>query len=170
MKPVAQAEFTDGLAGEQPAANEDKSQGSSGDTVPRVAARETTPATPLDPAIEPLRQLLLREAARFRQHAPGSMTVVVCMDDRTELLVHFTQRDDVIDASARCESGDLPRLGTLWPRLQQSLTPRHIQLAPLRSAAERGAGAASSVGVFHSEERGGRSNGPVTRPDWETWA
>lgn len=129
-----------------------------------------SPAPPPDPATEPLQKLILREAARLRQHASGAMTVVLCVDERTELLVHFTQREGGIDASARCEPADAARLGALWPRLQQSLAPRHIALAPLRSAGGRGPGAAPALGVFHSDERGSRSNTPATRPDWESWA
>lgn len=98
------------------------------------------------------------------------MSVVVCMDERTELLVHFAPRGGVIDASARCEPADLPRLAALWPRLQQALAPRRIQLAPLRSAPERGSKMASLP--RHARTVGEESGTDVllARPDWETWA
>ncbi len=132
--------------------------------------RETSPPAAVDPAIEPLRQLLLREAARFRQHAPGSMAVVVCLDERTELLVHFASRDGGIDASARCEPADLPRLAVLWPRLQQALAPRRIQLAPLRSAPEHGSTMALPPRHARGAGKQSRTDVLLGRPDWETWA
>ena len=127
-------------------------------------------AGPLDPAVEQLKQILLREAVRLRQNISGAMTVVVCVDESTELLVHFTQRDGGIDAGARCEPCDAPRLGALWPRLQEALAPRRIQLAPLRSSATDRSGLAAPASTeSHPERRRNRNGGLTNRPGWETW-
>ena len=124
-----------------------------------------------DPAVEQIKQLLLREGLRFRQNTSGSMTVVVCLDDGAELLVHFAQRDGGIDAIARCEPGDAPRLGALWPRLQRALAPRRIQLAPLRSSlAQRPAASSANPSSFHPDRPRHSNELPANRPGWETWA
>lgn len=124
-----------------------------------------------DPAVEQLKQLLLAEAGRFRQNTSVSMSVVVCVDERTELLVHFTQRNGGVHASARCERGNLQQLASLWPELQRALAQRRVQLAPLRSAfPDRLSATASSGSSRHLQRRRRRNSAPTRRPDWETWA
>lgn len=128
----------------------------------------TAPRVEADPAVEQLKQLFLAEANRFRQNTSVSMAVVVCIDERTELLVHFTQRDGGVHASARCERGDTKQLDTLWPTLRQALAPRRVHLAPLRSSLpDRFLAASPSLPLQHPQRRR-RKNG--RRPDWETWA
>src|SRR5262245_24733185 len=46
-----------------------------------------------NPALDQLKLLLLAEAERFRRNSSVSMAVVVSVNERTELLVHFTQRN-----------------------------------------------------------------------------
>src|SRR6185436_3486109 len=124
-----------------------------------------------DPALEQLQEPLLREALRFRQNTSGSMTVIVCLDDGVELLVHFAQRDGGVDSIARCEPGDAPRLGSLWPRLQEALARRRIRLAPLRSvASQRPPSPSTQIISLDTELRRNRNQLPLNRPGWETWA
>ena len=123
------------------------------------------PPPGLDPALEQIKEPLLREALRFRQTTSGSMTVIVCLDEGAELLVHFAQRDGEVEAIARCDSADAPRLGALWPRLQEALAPRRIRLARLESGASPTIPSSS-----HSELRRSRNDLPMNRPGWETWA
>jgi len=124
-----------------------------------------------DRALEQLLQPLLREALRFRQNTSGSMTVIVCLEDGAELLVHFAQRDGGVDAIARCEPCDAPRLGGLWPRLQEALARRRIRLAPLRSVASQRPPSPSTQHIsLDTELRRNRNQLPLNRPGWETWA
>jgi hypothetical protein len=124
-----------------------------------------------DPAIEQLKQLLLAEAGRFRQNTSVSMSVVICMDEQTELLVHFTQRNGGVHASARCERGNTQQLSTLWPDLQRALAPRRVDLAPLRSAfLDRLLATSPSLSTLHPQRRRRKKDVPTRRPDWETWA
>lgn len=124
-----------------------------------------------DLELEQLQESLVREALRFRQNTSGSLTVIVCLDDRAELLVHFAQRDGGVDAIARCEPGDAPRLGILWPRLQEALAKRRIRLAPLRSVASHRPPASSTQSTSPDTElRRNQNQLPLNRPGWETWA
>jgi hypothetical protein len=124
-----------------------------------------------NPAVEQLKQLLLAEAGRFRQNTSVSMSVVIYMDEQTELLVHFTQRNGGVHASARCERGNTQQLSTLWPDLQRALAPRRVDLAPLRSAIlDRLFATSSSISSQHPLRRGRRGSTRRIRPDWETWA
>lgn len=136
---------------------------------PRPSA--APPLVEADPAVEQLKQLLLAEAGRFRQNTSVSMSVVICVGEQIELLVHFTQRNGGVHASARCERGDTQQLSTLWPDLQRALAPRRVDLAPLRSAfLDRLFPTSSSVSSQHPERRGRRSSNRRIRSDWETWA
>ena len=129
------------------------------------------PRVEADPAVEQLKQLLLAEAGRFRQNTSVSMSVVICMGEQTELLVHFTQRNGGVHASARCERGNTQQLSTLWPDLQRELAPCRVDLAPLRSAfLDRLLATSSSVPSQHPQRRGRRSSTRRIRPDWNTWA
>jgi hypothetical protein len=121
-----------------------------------------------EPIVEQLKQLLLAEADRFRQNASVFMAVVVCLNERTELLVHFTQRDGGVHASARCERGYTRHLDTLWPALRKALEPRRVHLAPLRgNFPDRPVAAPPSLQHPHRRRR--RAT-PTRRPSWETWA
>jgi hypothetical protein len=133
-----------------------------------------SPGPPLvaaDPAVEQLKQLLLAEAGRFRQNTSVSMSVVICMDEQTEFLVHFTQRNGGVHASARCERGNTQQLSTLWPDLQRALAPRRVDLAPLRSAfLDRLFNTSSSVASERPQRRARGGSTRRIRLDWDTWA
>jgi hypothetical protein len=134
-------------------------------------SRPATPFTETDPVAEQLKSLLLAEASRFRQNASVFMAVVVCLNERTELLVHFTQRDGGVHASVRCERGNSEQLDTLWPSLRQALLPRRVHLAPLRgSFPDRSVISSASLTHQHPERRRRKNGVPTRRPSWETWA
>jgi hypothetical protein len=145
------------------------SAGNAGRTSPKSPA--APPPVEADPAVEQLKLLLVAEAGRFRQNTSVSMSVVICMDEQTELLVHFTQLNGGVHASARCERGNTQQLSTLWPDLQRALVPRRVDLAPLRSAfPDRLLGTTSSVSSQHPHRRGRRNSARRIWPDWNTWA
>jgi len=147
----------------------DRSAGNASRTSPRTSPASQRVVS--DPALEQLEQLLLAEAGRFRQNTSVAMTVGICMDEQTELLVHFTQRNGGVHATVRCERGDTRQLSMLWPVLQRALAPRRVDLAPLRSAfPDRLRASSSAVSSQHPQRRGRRSGARRIRPDWNTWA
>jgi hypothetical protein len=82
--------------------------------------------------VERISRLVLGEAALIKQHSSDSMAVVLRPDAETELFVHLTQRNGQIEATVRCERGDLQHLGALWGQLQESLAQQKVRLAPLQ--------------------------------------
>jgi hypothetical protein len=84
--------------------------------------------------VERISKLVLGEAALIKQHSSESMAVVLRPDAETELFVHLTQRNGQIEATVRCERGDLQHLGALWGQLQESLAQQKIRLAPLQES------------------------------------
>lgn len=82
--------------------------------------------------VERISKLVLGEAALIKQHSSDSMAVVLRPDAETELFVHLTQRNGVIEATIRCERGDWQHLGALWGQLQESLAQQKVRLAPLQ--------------------------------------
>lgn len=126
---------------------------------------------PADPVVEQLKSMLLAEANRFRQNASVFMAVVVYLNERTELLVHFTQRNGGVHASVRCERENSEQLGTLWPSLRQALAARRVHLAPLRSSfPDRSLTSSPSLSNPHTQRRMRKNGVARRRPGWETWA
>ncbi len=85
--------------------------------------------------VERISKLVLGEVALVKQHSSDSMAVVLRPDAETELFVHLTQRNGQIEATVRCERGDLQHLGALWGQLQESLAQQKVRLAPLQEPA-----------------------------------
>jgi hypothetical protein len=83
---------------------------------------------------ERISQLLVRESSLLRSHRSDSMSVVLRPDSKTELVVHLAQREGRIEATVRCECGDVRHLGALWPQLQESLAAQKVRLAPLQES------------------------------------
>jgi len=81
--------------------------------------------------VERISRLVLAEVALIKQHSSDSLAVVLRPDAETELFVHLTQRNGQIEATVRCERGDLQHLGALWGQLQESLAQQKVRLAPL---------------------------------------
>lgn len=165
MKSVAHPELAGGTNGEHPAQRSPQRSEPAG--VGTATGNRLAPEA--DPACDRLKELLVREAARLRQNTSGSMTVVVCVEEGLELLVHFAQCDTSFDVSARCEPGHAARLGAFWPRLQEALAARRIQLGVLRTR-DAGRGSAPPPVSSMPEGRRDRNGTPPVRPDWETWA
>lgn len=81
--------------------------------------------------VERISSLMLRESALVKKHGSDSMAVVLRPDAETELFVHLSQRNGQIEATVRCERGDVQHLGALWSQLQESLALHKVRLAPL---------------------------------------
>lgn len=84
--------------------------------------------------VERISKLVLGEVALIKQHSSESMAVVLRPDAETELFVHLTQRNGQVEATVRCERGDLQHLGAMWGQLQESLAQQKVRLAPLQES------------------------------------
>lgn len=84
--------------------------------------------------VERIASLMVRESALVKKHGSDSMAVVLRPDAETELFVHLSQRNGQIEATVRCERGDVQHLGALWSQLQESLAQHKVRLAPLQDA------------------------------------
>ena len=84
--------------------------------------------------VDRIASLMVRESALVKKHGSDSMAVVLRPDAETELFVHLSQRDGQIEATVRCERGDVQHLGALWSQLQESLAQHKVRLAPLQDA------------------------------------
>ena len=84
--------------------------------------------------VERIASLMVRESTLVKKHGSDSMAVVLRPDAETELFVHLSQRDGQIEATVRCERGDVQHLGALWSQLQESLAQHKVRLAPLQDA------------------------------------
>ena len=84
--------------------------------------------------VERIASLMVRESTLVKQHGSDSMAVVLRPDAETELFVHLSLRDGQIEATVRCERGDVQHLGALWSQLQESLVQHKVRLAPLQDA------------------------------------
>ncbi len=84
--------------------------------------------------VEKISSLIARESALVKKHGSDSLAVVLRPDAETELFVHLSQRDGQIEATVRCERGDVHQLGALWTQLQESLAQQKVRLAPLQES------------------------------------
>jgi hypothetical protein len=107
--------------------------------------------------VERLSNLVLREAALVRQYHSDSMAVILRPDTDTELFVHFSRCNGQIEASVRCERGDMLQLAALWPQLQESLAQQKVRLAPLQEAVSNNPNLSSGSGSGWGEGRNGFS-------------
>jgi hypothetical protein len=112
--------------------------------------------------VERISKLVLGEAALIKQHSSESMAVVLRPDAETELFVHLTQRNGQIEATVRCERGDLQHLGALWGQLQESLAQQKVRLAPLQESPSNHSNFNQSAG---SDTNGNGHGSPRRSPD-----
>lgn len=121
----------------------------------RATPIETAPAEPgptsaADPArVERLAHTIASEATLLRQFQTDRLSVVLKPDAETQIRLQFTQHNGLIEATARCDQGDLHFLSAHWPELQQRLEPQGIRLLDLAGAGGSfGAGGDSSQRHF----------------------
>jgi hypothetical protein len=91
---------------------------------PKPASASSTPA-------EQIFYLLLRETLLARQYGSDTMTVALRPDGDTELVLHLTQSNGRLEATVRCERGDLPQLRALWAQVQETMALQRVHLGPL---------------------------------------
>jgi hypothetical protein len=81
--------------------------------------------------VERVAHLVNQEVLMVRQSGANSLAVSLKVDSHTELFLQLTNHDGQIQASVRCERGDVEALGTHWGDLQESLARQNVQLMPL---------------------------------------
>ena len=99
--------------------------------------------------IEQVTRLVNQEAVTVGQLGATSLAVSLKLDSHTELFLQLTNNDGQIQASLRCERGNIDGLSGHWGQLQESLARQNVQLLPL---AEQG-----STGNYGSNQFSGNS-------------
>ena len=93
----------------------------------------TAKTSAVDPATqaERVEHLVNQEVILVRQSGANSLAVSLKVDPQTELFLQITNRDGQIQASVRCERGNVEGLNSHWGQLQDSLAKQNVQLLPL---------------------------------------
>lgn len=76
-----------------------------------------------------------RQAVELKQLGADSLAVVLKPDAKTEVFLHLTQRDGVVEVFARFERGDFDALNAHWSQMQQALSSQGIRLGQLQESA-----------------------------------
>jgi hypothetical protein len=80
--------------------------------------------------IERVAHLVNQEVVMVRQSGANSLAVSLKVDSHTELFLQLTNHNGQIQASLRCDRGDVEGLGSHWGELQESLARQNVQLMP----------------------------------------
>jgi hypothetical protein len=102
------------------------SQSSGGPSAPSAASQFVDRTAQLERAAE----LVTREVVMLRQSGGNSLAVSLKLDTHTELFLQLTNHGGQVQASLRCERGDMTELGSQWGQLQESLSRHNVQLLP----------------------------------------
>ena len=101
---------------------------------------------------ERVNHLVSQEAVTIRQSGANSLAVSLKVDPHTELFLQLTNHDGQIQASIRCERGNIEGLDSHWGQLQESLARQNVHLLPLEDkTAARGTASRHSAadrGIF----------------------
>jgi hypothetical protein len=81
--------------------------------------------------VERVAHLVNQEVLMVRQSGANSLAVSLKVDSHTELFLQLTNHDGQIQASVRCDRGNIEGLGSHWGELQESLARQNVQLMPL---------------------------------------
>ena len=84
---------------------------------------------------ERVAHLVTQEVVMVRQSGANSLAVSLKVDSHTELFLQLTNHNGQIQASVRCERGNIDGLGGHWGDLQESLARQNVQLLPLEDKA-----------------------------------
>lgn len=96
-------------------------------------------------AAERVAQLVNQEVLTIRQSGATSLAVSLKLDAHTELFLQLTNHDGQIQASIRCERGNLSGLDGHWGELHESLARQNVQLLPFDKNASASATASSPL-------------------------
>lgn len=82
-----------------------------------------------------LTEMILNEVQVFRQAKSDYVEVLLKPDHHTEIYLQFRLRNGEVEASARCQQGDIHALSAQWPQLQQTLSHQGVRLTDLNGSA-----------------------------------
>jgi hypothetical protein len=85
--------------------------------------------TTADKAVQ-LTHLISQESLTLRQSGASSLAVSLKVDPQTELLLQLKNHGGRIEATLRCERGDMSGLERHWSQLQESLARQNVYLTP----------------------------------------
>ena len=80
--------------------------------------------------VERVAQLVSQEVFMVRQSGANALAVSLKVDSQTELFLQLTSHNGQIQASLRCDRGNVEGLDSHWAELQQSLARQNVQLMP----------------------------------------
>ncbi len=109
---------------------------------PEKSAEPTHAADAAAAQIERVAHLVKQEVIMVRQSGANSLAVSLKVDSHTELYLQLTNHDGQIQASVRCERGNVEGFGSHWGELQESLARQNVQLMPLENKASSRGGPA----------------------------
>jgi len=93
--------------------------------------QKTQSAGPAAAQVERVAHMVNQEVLMVRQSGANSLAVSLKVDSHTELFLQLTNHDGQIQASVRCDRGNIEGLGNHWGELQESLARQNVQLMPL---------------------------------------
>jgi hypothetical protein len=99
--------------------------------VPQVHSGQGVQAPDRTAQLERTAELVTREVVMVKQSGISSLAVSLKPDPHTELFLQLTNHDGQLQASLRCERGDVSGLASQWGQLQESLARHNVQLLPL---------------------------------------
>ncbi len=82
---------------------------------------------------ERVAHLVNQQVIMVRQSGDNNLAVSLKLDAHTELSLQLSQHNGQIQASLRCERGNVEGLGQHWSDLQTSLAKQNVQLLPLEN-------------------------------------
>lgn len=100
----------------------------------------------------------------FRRVGAESMDVSIRADRTTELVLHLSLRNGLVDVAARVERGDFDAMQSHWGELQQSLSHQGVRVSPLNPSSFGESSSFSQSGPFSSsanDSRQSRDEAPV---------
>ncbi len=110
------------------------SASASADTSATTAVDSITAPAPIDPrstTMDRTQDMVTVNAMRLSDSGNNSMQVVIKPDAGTQLSLELRQHGSSVEVQAALQQGNFSHLSQQWPDLQQRLSQRGIQLAPL---------------------------------------
>jgi hypothetical protein len=102
-----------------------------GADAPQVPSGQTLQVPDHSAQLERTAELITREVVMVKQSGLNSLAVSLKPDSQTELFLQVSNHDGQLQASLRCERGDISGLASQWGQLQESLARHNVQLLPL---------------------------------------
>jgi hypothetical protein len=112
-------------------------------------------------------QEISRNAFQLRQLGAGQMQVVLKPDATTELALHLSLRNGVVEAQAQFQQGDQNSLNSYWKELRLVLAQQGVHLMPLREPTAASHQEWNSPGRHWFEQSASEQRSGHQRPDFD---